>query len=73
MDAAETAGLDNSAYSCRAGACSTCCARLLRGKVHVPEDTFMDEDQRLAGYFAYCVAHASSDCDILLNQEDHLY
>jgi len=73
LDEAENAGFNNLPYSCRAGACTTCCSKLLQGVVHIPANTIYDDDQINRGFFPMCVAYASSDVSMLINQEQYLY
>ena len=70
LDAAERQGL-NLPYSCRAGVCVSCTAKLLEGSVDHDYD-FLQEKEIEAGFFLACKARATSECVIETNQEDAL-
>lgn len=48
-------------YSCTAGACSTCMAKVLQGKVKMDACYALDDDEVKAGYCLTCQAHPDSD------------
>ena len=57
--------------SCNAGACVTCTAKLVEGKVE-HEHVFLKANELNAGFILPCDAHPRSDCTILTHQEDAL-
>ena len=48
-------------YSCTAGACSTCMAKLISGKVSMEACYALDDDEVKAGYILTCQSHLETD------------
>ncbi|HRI60518.1 MAG TPA: ferredoxin--NADP reductase [Saprospiraceae bacterium] len=48
-------------YSCTAGACSTCMAKLLNGKVSMEVCYALDDEEVKAGYILTCQSHPETD------------
>jgi ring-1,2-phenylacetyl-CoA epoxidase subunit PaaE len=68
LDAAGRAGLDLP-YSCRAGVCSTCRAKLVRGTVELENNVALEDWELEAGYILCCQARPTSpDLEITYDQ-----
>lgn len=59
-------------YSDRAGASPSCAAKLEAGDVDNEEQSYLDDNQLIAGYRLLCVAYPASDCTLLTHQEENL-
>jgi ring-1,2-phenylacetyl-CoA epoxidase subunit PaaE len=59
LDAAGRAGLDLP-FSCRAGVCSTCRAKLVRGTVNLDNNVALEDWELEAGYILCCQARPTS-------------
>ena len=68
LDGAEDAGIDLP-FSCRGGVCSTCRAKLIRGKVELVENYALEEWELDAGFTLPCQAEPVSQ-EIILDYDD---
>ena len=59
LDAAARAGVELP-FSCKAGVCSTCRTKLVRGKVELAENHALEDWELEAGFILACQAHAKT-------------
>lgn len=60
-------------YSCRAGACSSCIARLKSGTVDQSGNIFLSDKLIDEGYVLTCVAYPTSDVEVETDIESEFY
>ncbi|PCK06700.1 MAG: ferredoxin, partial [Alteromonadaceae bacterium] len=59
-------------YSCRAGACSTCTAKLISGSVDQEDQKYLEPEQLAEGYVLLCCAYPLSDCVFETHHQESL-
>jgi ferredoxin len=69
-DAAVEQGIDLP-VSCSAGACITCAAKLVSGRIH-QDQNYLKPQEEAAGFILTCRTSPRSNCEILINQEMEL-
>ncbi|HYW17938.1 MAG TPA: 2Fe-2S iron-sulfur cluster-binding protein [Nodularia sp. (in: cyanobacteria)] len=74
LNAVEALGL-RLPVGCRYGACITCAARLIAGKVEQSQAVGLKSAQASMGYVLLCIAYPRSDCKFRVGVEcqDELY
>jgi ferredoxin-NADP reductase/ferredoxin/putative sterol carrier protein len=50
--------------ACRSGTCGSCRVKLLSGKVHMPVDDALTEDEKTGGYILACQAEVDGDVEL---------
>lgn len=74
LDAVEATGL-RLPVGCRYGACITCAARLIEGKVEQSQGVALKPAHEAMGYVLLCIAYPRSDCkfEVGVECQDKLY
>ena len=72
LDAAQAAGIDLP-FSCSAGVCTTCAAKLIEGEVEQGEGMGLSPDLQREGYALLCVAYPRSPIRLETEKEDEVY
>jgi ferredoxin len=69
-NAADFAGLP---YACRAGSCSACTGKLVKGTMDLSGCGFLSAEQKAKGFVLTCAAKPTSDCTIETHKEEDLF
>ncbi len=74
LQAVEASGL-RLPVGCRYGACITCAARLIEGKVEQSQAIALKKAQEAAGYVLLCIAYPRANCkfEVGLKSQEELY
>ena len=72
LAAATDAGIDLP-YSCNAGLCITCVAKVLSGDVVQRDADVITPAVQEAGFFLLCITHAKSDVILEADKEEEVY
>ncbi len=72
LQAALDAGIELP-YSCSAGVCTTCSAKILTGEVDQSDGMGVSPELQAEGFTLLCVAYPRSDLKIESEQEDVVY
>jgi ferredoxin len=72
LQAALDAGIELP-YSCTAGVCTTCAAKLIEGEVEQNDGMGLSPELQAEGYALLCVAYPRSDIQLESEQEEMVY
>ncbi|HIK38464.1 MAG: 2Fe-2S iron-sulfur cluster-binding protein [Geminocystis sp.] len=60
-------------FSCGAGVCTTCAAKIIRGEVDQSDGMGLSPELQAEGYVLLCVAYPRSDLEVEAGKEDEVY
>ena len=72
LEAAEKVGV-KLPYCCRAGACSACTCKIIKGCIDQSEQTYLNDDQVEKGFVLTCISRPKENCTLKINQEQELF